>query len=89
MATTTVTIGSTSGLHARPASQFSQAALASGASVIITKADGKSANAASILGLLTLGVASGEEITLSVEGDDAEKKLDELAAMLRSNLDEE
>jgi phosphocarrier protein HPr len=63
MPTATVTVGSASGLHARPASLFSQAALASGATVTIAKADGKPVNAASILGLLTLGVGHGEEVT--------------------------
>jgi len=89
MPTATVTVGSASGLHARPASLFSQAALASGASVTIAKADGKPVNAASILGLLTLGVGHGEEVTLTTEGDNAEEALASLTALLESNLDEQ
>ena len=89
MPTATVTVGSASGLHARPASLFSQAALASGASVTIAKADGKPVNAASILGLLTLGVGHGEEVTLTTDGDNAEEALASLTALLESNLDEQ
>jgi len=89
MPTATVTVGSASGLHARPASLFSQAALASGATVTIAKADGKPVNAASILGLLTLGVGHGEEVTLTTEGDNAEEALASLTALLESNLDEQ
>jgi phosphocarrier protein HPr len=89
MPTATVTVGSASGLHARPASLFSQAALASGATVTIAKADGKAVNAASILGLLTLGVAHGEKVTLSTEGDNADDALAKLTALLESNLDEQ
>jgi phosphocarrier protein HPr len=89
MPTATVTVGSASGLHARPASLFSQAALASGATVTIAKADGKAVNAASILGLLTLGVAHGEKVTLSTEGDNADDALAALTALLESNLDEQ
>jgi phosphocarrier protein HPr len=89
MPTATVTVGSASGLHARPASLFSQAALASGATVTIAKADGKAVNAASILGLLTLGVAHGEKVTLSTEGDNADDALAALTALLESDLDEQ
>jgi phosphocarrier protein HPr len=89
MPTATVTVGSASGLHARPASLFSQAALASGATVTIAKADGKPVNAASILGLLTLGVGHGEEVTLTTEGDNADEALASLTALLESNLDEQ
>jgi phosphocarrier protein len=89
MPTATVTVGSASGLHARPASLFSQAALASGATVTIAKTDGKPVNAASILGLLTLGVGHGEQVVLTTDGDNADEALASLTAMLESNLDEQ
>ena len=89
MPTASVVVGSTSGLHARPASLFSQAALASGARVTIAKAGGSPVNAASILGLLTLGVSHGEEVTLTTEGENADEALASLTALLESNLDEQ
>ena len=88
MPSITAVIGSTSGLHARPASVFSQAAAASGAKVTIAKSGGTAVNAASILGLLTLGIEHGEEVTLTTEGDNADAALATLTALLTSNLDE-
>ena len=82
-----VTIGSKVGLHARPASLFAKAVKDVGVPVQIAK-DGKPpANAASLLSLLTLGAEYGEQVTLSAEGEGAEAALDELAAMLGSELD--
>ena len=83
----TVAVGSKVGLHARPASLFVQAASATGHSVTVAKPNGDSADAASILSVLALGVGNGETITLTVEGDNAESVADELEAMLASDLD--
>lgn len=89
MPSSTAVVGSTSGLHARPASLFAQAAAGSGASVTIVKEGKPAANAASILGLLTLGIGHGETVTLTVEGDNAVTVLAELIAMLERDLDAE
>ena len=86
-ATRTVVIGSRVGLHARPASLFVQAVGASGHTVTITTANGDTADGASILSVLALGVAYGTSIELSVEGDSAESVADQLATMLASDLD--
>jgi phosphocarrier protein len=55
--------------------------------VTITKPSGDNADGASILSVLALAVGHGEELVLSVEGDNAESVADELAAMLTSDLD--
>jgi len=86
-ATRTVTIGSRVGLHARPASLFVQAVSASGHAVTVTTASGDTADGASILSVLALGVAHGTSIELSVEGDDADTVAGQLATMLASDLD--
>jgi phosphocarrier protein HPr len=57
--------------------------------VTLTSAAGKSVNAASILGVLSLGIGHGEVVTISAEGDDAETALDGLAEMLNTDLDKE
>ena len=85
--TRTVTIGSRVGLHARPASLFVQAVGASGHVVTITTANGDTADGASILSVLALGVAHGTTIELSVEGDDPDTVAEQLATMLASDLD--
>ncbi len=85
----TVTVASSVGLHARPASLFAQAAAKTGVPVTLTSAAGKSVNAASILGVLSLGIAHNETVTLSAEGDGADAALDELATLLETDLDKE
>jgi len=84
-----VTIASSVGLHARPASLFSQAAGKTGAKVTLTSAAGKSVNAASILGVLSLGIGHGDEVVLATEGDNADAALDALATLLETDLDAE
>lgn len=82
-----VTIGSKVGLHARPASLFAKAVKNTGVPVKIAKNGQAPVNAASLLSLLTLGAEFGEQVTLSAEGEGSEAALDELAAMLGSELD--
>ncbi len=85
----TVTVASSVGLHARPASLFSQAAAKVGVPVTLTSAAGKTVNAASILGVLSLGIGHGEVVTLKSDGNGAEGALDSLAAMLGTDLDKD
>ena len=89
MPTKTVTVASSVGLHARPASLFAQAAAKAGLPVTLTSAADKSVNAASILGVLSLGIGHGEEVTLSAEGDGADAALESLAVVLNTDLDKE
>jgi len=85
----TVTVASSVGLHARPASLFAQAAAKAGVPVTLTSAAGKKVNAASILGVLSLGIGHGEEVVLSAEGEGADAALDGLAELLATDLDKE
>ncbi|MCI1634663.1 HPr family phosphocarrier protein [Bifidobacterium sp.] len=86
MISKTVTVGAASGLHARPAARFSQAVANSGIDVDITF-QGETVDAASVLELMTLGVGNGDEVTLSTANDADASTLDELVAMLASDLD--
>ncbi|WP_349898748.1 HPr family phosphocarrier protein [Parafrigoribacterium soli] len=87
MAEQTIRIASAHGLHARPASIFTQAAAAAGVPVQLSKG-GKSVNAASILGVISLGIDHGDEVTVSAEGEDAERIVGDLVALLANDLDE-
>ena len=88
MITRTATIGSSVGLHARPASLFTQAAAEYDYDIVISL-DDEEADAASILEVMTLGAKHGDEVTLSCGDDSAAAALDELAAMLERDLDAE
>ena len=81
------TIASAVGLHARPAALFSQAAAACGVPVTITGPNGRTVNAASILGVMSLGADFGQEVVLAADGPGADEALDTLAAMLERDLE--
>lgn len=82
MAARTVVIGSTVGLHARPAALFVQAVTAAGIPVTISKAGGDPVNARSILSVLALDARGGEQVVLSADGEGADAALDALVALL-------
>ena len=86
MAERSVSVGSKVGLHARPAMLFTQAVAASGAKVTISRPGAAGVDASSILFVMGMGVAHGEEVVLA---SDDEAVLDQLATMLATDLDAE
>ena len=89
MASRTVTIASSVGLHARPAALFVEAATNTGLDVEISKDGDEPVDATSILGVMALGAKHGEEVTLTAEGDGADEALDSLVELLSRDLDAE
>ena len=81
----TVTLGSKSGLHARPAAIFVQNAKGFQCSITLSKNE-KKVNAKSILSVLTLGAEQGEQVVLHADGEDAQRAVDKLAALLEGDL---
>jgi phosphocarrier protein len=80
-------IASAVGLHARPAALFTRDAATAPVPVTIAKAGGEPVDAKSILFVLTLGAAHGDEVVLRAEGDGAEETLDRLVTLLEQDLD--
>ena len=89
MASRTVIIASSVGLHARPAAMFVQAASDTGLDVEIGRPGEDAVDATSILGVMALGAKHGEEIELTAEGEGADEALDSLVALLSRDLDAE
>lgn len=89
MAQRCVTVGSSVGLHARPAALFVQAAAKAPVPVFIAKGDGEPVDARSILSVLGLDARGGDTVVLSAEGDSAGPVLDDLAAVVAANHDAE
>lgn len=89
MSTRTVTIGSTVGLHARPAAIFVKAASQAGVPITIAKAGGTPVPANSMIAIMALGAKHGDEVVLSAEGDGADEALDTLSTLLAKDLDAE
>jgi phosphotransferase system HPr (HPr) family protein len=69
-------------LHARPAGRFVRAA-ASFPCAVTVAANGKRANAKSILEVIGLGATGGTELELSASGDRAAEAVEHLAALVR------
>lgn len=76
-----VTVTNETGLHARPAALFVQAAQ-SFKSTILVKNGNKTADAKSILGVMSLGVTPGTTITILAEGEDAQEAVDALIHLI-------
>lgn len=87
MPTTRVTIGSKVGLHARPARLLVEAATATGLPVHIGRTESDTVPATSILAVMALGVAGGEEVVLVADGAGAEDALARIAELLSKDLD--
>jgi phosphocarrier protein len=74
MAEKTFKVTSESGIHARPATTLvNQAGQFS--SDITLDYNGKSVNLKSIMGVMSLGIQSGADITIKAEGSDADDAL--------------
>lgn len=75
------------GLHARPASVFVQTASKFASDISVT-CENRTANAKSILTVLTLGAHQGAEITIKAEGEDAQEAIDTLVKLVEDNFGE-
>ncbi len=84
-----VTIVNQRGLHARASAKFvgAVAELSDGETVTVAK-QGSSAGGDSILGLMMLGAAKGDAITITVEGEKAEASLAGLVALVEDGFGE-
>lgn len=79
-----------SGLHARPATTFVEAASGFASRITIENLDrgSRMVDAKSILMLLTVGVVSGNRIRITADGPDAEAALMRLRDLVESGLGE-
>ena len=75
------------GLHARPAAAFVQTCNRFDSEIII-KRDCATVNAKSIIGVMALGVADGDEIELVIEGSDEVEALETIAQFLEKKIKE-
>ncbi|MCG7584275.1 HPr family phosphocarrier protein [Photobacterium sp. OFAV2-7] len=76
------------GLHARAAIKLVELAQSFESTVTISN-DEKSATADSVMGLLMLESAQGQQICVSADGDDAEAALSAVSELIEAGFDEE
>ncbi|GAA3660342.1 HPr family phosphocarrier protein [Asaccharospora irregularis] len=83
----TISIKNESGLHARPAGMFVKKASEFKSNVEIL-AKGKTVNAKSIMGVMSLGLAQGEELTIIANGSDEQEAITELVDLVSGGFGE-
>lgn len=87
MCTKNVVVNNQVGLHARPATFFIQKANEFKCSIWVELED-RRVNAKSLLGVLSLGIVKGTEISLIANGADEEEAVEALAALISSDFGE-
>lgn len=85
MKTRVVILKSDDGLHARPAAILVKKA-GEFKSKIDVEYQGTSKSAKSVMGLMSLGLPKGAEVTFRADGEDADLALESLAALVENNF---
>ncbi|UAK26017.1 HPr family phosphocarrier protein [Sphingomonas nostoxanthinifaciens] len=84
----TVLISNRRGLHARASAKFVTLASGQSATVEVEK-DGSRVAGTSIMGLMMLGAAMGDTVTITASGDGADKALEALCGLVEAKFGEE
>lgn len=84
MVTKKITINIPTGLEARPVAVLVQVASRYESSIFVECED-KKVNAKSIMGMMSLGIAAGEEVTVTANGVDEEEAIENIEKYLSSN----
>ena len=87
MVSRNITIKNSVGLHARPATFFIQKANSYKSYVWVEK-DDRRVNAKSLLGVLSLGITKGMEVTLIADGPDEKEAVEALIELISTNFSE-
>jgi catabolite repression HPr-like protein len=81
MAEQSVVVKLKTGLHARPAALFVQEANKFSSEIFVIKNE-KKVNAKSIMGIMSLAISSGTEISIKADGPDAENAVTNLVNLV-------
>ena len=84
----TVLVTNRRGLHARASAKFVTLASAQPCEVCVEK-DGSEVTGTSIMGLMMLGAAKGDSITISARGDGAEGAVGALVELVEAKFGED
>ncbi len=88
--TRTVTVGNRRGLHARASAKFvNMVHELDGDVTVEVEKDGNKVTGTSIMGLMMLGAAMGDTITIHCRGDGDQRALDQLVALVEGKFGEE
>ena len=77
------------GLHARASAKFVTLAAGQSCEVLVEKEPGSGVTGTSIMGLMMLGAAMGDTITISAEGDGADAAVGALCELVEAKFGED
>src|SRR5215469_12966830 len=83
-----LTIVNRLGLHARPAAMFVRIASRHRSEIWVSK-EGEEVNGKSIMGLMMLAAGQGSKLRIRCDGQDADKAMEELEALVKAGFNEE
>ena len=86
-----VTIKNPTGLHLRPAGQFYESAVKFSSKIMVEKTSKnkiKSGNANCVVSILGACIKSGDEITITCDGEDEDEALREMVRIVEEGLGE-
>ena len=84
----TVRMTNKRGLHARASAKFVNLAASLPCAIEVEK-DGNKVCGTSIMGLMMLGAAMGDDVVLHVSGDGADESLEQLARLIEERFGED
>lgn len=73
------------GIHARPAGELVKAAKEFESKITLTK-DGESGDCKKIFGIMALAVKSGNEVTLTFDGNDEDAAYEKISEFMKANM---
>ncbi|NMA94457.1 MAG: HPr family phosphocarrier protein [Clostridiales bacterium] len=76
-----------SGIHARPAALFVQVASKFSSRILIQKGD-REIDAKSVMGVMSLNIASGDKIILKIDGYDEVEAMEAMTKLIKFDLNE-
>lgn len=81
----TYTISDPEGIHARPAGELVKVCKEFASTITINK-DGKSGDCKKIFAIMALAVKSGNEITMTFDGEDEEAAYEKVSEFLKTTM---
>lgn len=85
----TIEITNKKGLHARASAKFVTLASKLHPATIEVEKDGVRAGGTSIMGLMMLGAARGDHVTIHASGDNASEALERITGLVRDGFGED
>lgn len=87
MTSKAITIQNPTGLHARPASEFTRCAARFRSAITVSKTGGRAVNAKSMIMVLSQSFVQGTTIVITADGEDEATAIEELTRLVE-NLSE-